>query len=311
MTKKYWVWAVLFVFFAAISFAASKQYRQKVDETLVRGHYAFADVRQNIQRMHKIELTENGQNITLYRDGDFWHFKEAADYFVNNQMLMGLYDIINNAMIISMQPVDEKIIADLQQNGVIVKIFDKENKLLEEMSVAAESDKDKSRLAYKKGAHVIYRIGPVKIFSGKAEFWMPMPLLALAEDAIAGIYFNDTYISSEVFPEAKAQTMVVRQLLSLLQYLPYNGIALQQDFATANFDAKPISMNIYLKSGLIYKLNLYAFSDSYWLKINLAAEKIANMYVPEQIEQLRPYYADWVFQLSNEDGKILYSVMAQ
>ena len=311
MTKKYLFWAVFFVVIMAIGLKTAQHYRENVDEAMVRGHYAFEATRANIQFMQKAKLTHNGQSFTIYRDGDYWRIKEAAEYFVNTEMLSSFYDMLNNALIISTYNLDEQMSADLEREGINIKIYSEDNHLIEDVTVSSDVEKDKSRLAYKKGKGKIYRIGPVKMFSANVQSWVPMPLLAVSEKEIAGITFNELYLGHDILQDAKGKMDFLTQLLSLLQFVGYDGIVKKEEFEKYNPQAQPLKMLIHLNSGLIYQLNLYAFSDSYWLYVDLATEKVANKDVPEQIEQLRPYYADWVFLLSNEDGKILYSVLTQ
>lgn len=309
MTKKYLLAALCFVLVAAIGWKISQYYRRQVDETLVRGHYAFALARQNIQRWQKIELTEDGQTITLYRDGDAWRFQQAADYFVNGEMLTAFYEMIDEALIVATRPAEAKALADLSENGTAIKIYDDEGKLLTDVVLDNRVQKDKSRLAHPNGNSKIYRIAPVKMFSGLAQSWVPMPLLAIAQNDIAGIEFGETFISGNVLNEVKAENSVVRKILSMLGFVAYDGIVRRADFVAANPDITPLTLDIHLYSGLIYHLQLYAFKNAYWLGVDLAMDKIARQDVPQQIEELRPRFADWLFQLSDEDGKILYSVM--
>lgn len=311
MTKKYLLGALCFVLIAGISWKISQYYRHQIDETLVRGQYAFALARQNIERLQKIELTQEGQTITFYRQGDDWHFREAADYFVNNEMLAAFYEMINEAMIVATRPAEQNALADLQKNGTVIKIYDDEDKLLADVTVDISAQKDKSRLAYQNGSSKIYRIAPVGMFSGLAQSWVPMPLLAVAQPDLAAVEYGEMYISGEVLAEAKQESKAVRELLSLLEFVSYDGIVRRSDFTAAYSDIEPLVLQVHLNSGLIYRLQLYVFKDAYWLKIGLAMDKIARQDVPLLIEQLQQHYADWVFQLSDEDGETLYSVMAR
>lgn len=311
MTKKYLWSALCFVLVAGMGWKISQYYKQQADETMVRGHYAFELARQNISRLQKIVLTQKGQTITFYRDGDDWRFQQAADYFVNNDMLAAFYEMINDALIIATSPAKKAALDDLQNNGIKIKIYDDEDNILVDMLMSDQPQKDKSRLAHLEGNSKIYRIAPVRMFSGAAASWVPMPLLAIAQQNIAGIEFGETFISGNVLNEVKAENSVVRKLLSMLGFVAYDGIVRRSDFTAAYSDIEPLVLQVHLNSGLIYRLQLYVFKDAYWLKIGLAMDKIARQDVPLLIEQLQQHYADWVFQLSDEDGEILYSVMAQ
>ena len=205
----------------------------------------------------------------------------------------------------------EEALADLKENGTVIKIYDDEGKLLTDTVLANKAQKDKSRLAYQNGSSKIYRVAPVKMFSGSTQAWVPMPLLAIAQKDIAGIEFGETFISGNVLAEAKMENSAVRKFLSMLGFVAYDGIVRRQDFIAAYSDITPLTSNIHLYSGLIYRLNLYAFKDAYWLGIALSAEKIARQDVPQLIAEKNPYYADWLFQLSNQDGEILYSILAE
>ncbi len=311
MTKKHLLTALCFVIVAGCSWIISQYYRQRVDETFVRGHYAFAAARQKVMLLQKIELTENGQTITLHRQDDTWHFQQAADYFVNDEMLAAFYEMIDNALIIATSPAKKAALDDLQNNGIKIKIYDDEDNILVDMLMSDQPQKDKSRLAHLEGNSKIYRIAPVRMFSGAAASWVPMPLLAIAQQNIAGITIEDAYFSSDILAEAKATNKTIRELLSLLEFVAYDGIVRRSDFTAIYPNIEPLTLQIHLTSGLIYRLQLYAFQDAFWLGIDLKAEKIARQDVPQQIEELTPRFAHWVFQLSDENGQILYSLLAR
>jgi len=77
----------------------------------------------------------------------------------------------------------------------------------------------------------------------------------------------------------------------------------EQNFA----QIKPRHLEVETVVGLIYALDIYKVADTYWLGVTLKSRRVVQKDVPEFIAENQKYFKDWIFQLSDEGGKILYT----
>ena len=320
MPKKYLIKAFLFVLVAAIALGFSNWYKQYKNDANVLGQYTFAQTRQNIRRMAHIRITtaEDG-TFNLKREGEYWRFQEAANYYINTDSLANLYNMINNSVIMNVQPGDKKLFSETglvspspkinardQYKGTRIEIFDTEENLLDDLIIGNPLSEGEYHFARKTDGSYIYNISHVGIFNGLAQSWIPYPLLKLNEGIIESLVLDGRVLNRQLLHDIKPHLSFIKDLLDSLSFLRYDGIAEFSEFQKTFPDSKPQNIKVVTPVGLIYNLNIYHTDDSYWLTVYLQMDKIALKEVSSFIGQNQKYFQNWVFQLSPDQGAALY-----
>jgi hypothetical protein len=319
MPKKYLIKAFLFVLVAAIALGFSNWYKQYKNDANVLGQYTFAQTRQNIRRMAHIRITtaEDG-TFNLKREGEYWRFQEAANYYINTDSLANLYNMINNSVIMNVQPGDKKLFAeaglvmptaakaDTKFKGTRIEIFDDEEILLNDLIIGNGLDDGEYHFARQTNGSYVYNVSQIGIFSGSPQSWIPYPLLKIKENMIEALVLDGRILSRQLLHDIKPHLSFIKELLDTLSFLRYDGIAKLSEFKQTFPDAQPQTIKVITPLGLIYALNVYHTDDAYWLTVRLQMDKIARTEVAAFIGENQKYFKDWVFQLSPEQGAALY-----
>ena len=305
MNKKYIIAAFIFVICALLGLSGAVQYRRHHDAAEVLGHYALEQARQKLPLMTSIRIKtpQNGE-ISLYRKENYWRFHEAADYFINNKTLTDFYDFINNAVITDVYPASAEKIAELH-NGIEIQILDDNENKLAHLWLAEKADTDNMHTMQLSDSNYIFRVNHTKPYFGEPQAWIPMPLLQIKNETILGIDYGSQFLDREILIAGKKQFEFIRNLLTALNYTLYEGIISRQDFFSSHPDITPKTLQIYISGGLIYVLHLYNINNTIWLTIDLKTQKITRQEMAVLVQNMQPYYADWVFQLNAEQGTAL------
>ncbi len=319
MTKKYLIRALIFVLIATAALLFSDWYKQYKKDANVLGKYTFAETRQNIRRMVHIRITSTANDtFNLFRQGEYWRFQEAADYFVNPDSLANLYNMINNSVIINVQPGDKKLFAeaglvmptatkaDTKFKGTRIEIFDDEELLLNDLIIGNSLDGSEYHYARQTNGSYVYNVSQIGIFSGSPQSWIPYPLLKIKENMIEALVLDGRILSRQLLHDIKPHLTFIKELLDALSFLRYDGIAKLSEFKQTFPDTQPQTIKVITPLGLIYTLNVYHNDNTYWLTVRLQMDKIARTEVAAFIGENQKYFKDWVFQLSPEQGAALY-----
>ncbi len=319
MNKKNLVRVFIFGCAAFVLFLLSKAYLIYQDELNVRGDYAFAQTKKNLPKLSHIRLVtaENGE-INLYQKDDMWFFKEAADYYVNTEMLAKLFDIINHSRIVSVLDLTPKKLQKFQLNlpdaeglsgaGTRLTLYDVNDKMLDDV-VIGSIDPNNSKVYWRRiNGHYIYKSNNMEGFSGVAQAWIPYPLLSINPETINKMIFHGVESNPLQELEDSPYNMDLRDILTVLTFINYNGIVEKEKFFQNNPNAPHKQLQIITKVGLIYEINIYKAQDNFWLEITLKQERIPDIEVPEFIKNNQKYFANWIFMIDPIQGLILYEI---
>lgn len=313
MSKKLF-WSVLIVMILGIFAAFSGWYSHRKSGLNVRGNYVFSQTRKNIARLQQIKMTTASGEINIYEKNGLWHIKEAAGYFVNPSQLAAVYNMINNSVIIA---VDTNNTSEWQSYGldntkkILIETFDDEGNLLDKINVSGNTEDKEFRYAKRDEYPYVYTISSVGSFSGDAGAWMPFPLLEIQPETIESIKLSDALLSKEALEAYTQKSVSLRNFISTLSYIAYQGIAFKKDFETDFPQAAPHQIRIETEIGLVYVLNIYQpVQNEYWLAINLESTRLARKEVRPFIAENQKYFADWVFNLDDSQGSILFNYRA-
>ena len=319
MNKKSLKVVTLFVFVLAVILLGILGYRRVTNEENLRGQYTFAQVKEDIKDLSKITMTTPRSGvINIYRQGDFWRFKEASDYFVNMDMLSHFYEMINNSVIASVEKGTDDLFKknDLlsegeSENGVgqgtEIAIYNSKEELLGNIIIGKRVDVDSDYVfARRKDGKYIYKISDVGRFSGEAPAWMPYPLLQIEASYLDNVEMDGEVFSYQQLMKLPFRSSRVRKVLNSVAFVNYQGIVKKEDFfaSAQNLTSKEIKFN--MVGGFGYVLHIYKTNEYYWLEVTLIANSLAHPAVGPFVKDNQQYFSDWVFQLYDDQGELLY-----
>lgn len=320
MNKKNLRFVSLFAVVMVLVLGGILGYRHFNDEQTFRGQHTFAQVRDNLKSLDKIVLTTPKSGvITIYRKNDFWHFKEASDYFVNIETLSDLYAMVNNSVIISVQKATPEMLekyqlltqeenSDGQYQGTEVAVYDNEEVLLSDIILGKRVEDNEAYVyARRKGKPYVYVVSNIGRFSGENQAWIPYPLFQIDGQFINSIEWNGLKITRQQLKKKSPTAMHIKNIINSLSSLDYQGIVKKDDFFQNSQNAVPKEIQFNMNGGIIYKFRIYYVDDEYWLAVDVLADTIAYKDIKSLISENQKYFENWLFQLFYDDGELFYN----
>ncbi len=313
MTKKYILGSILFVLTSLLILAGVWGYSRYRQGANVRGEYALSATRDKINYLGNIKIsTSSGGEFNIHRLSDgSWRFKEAKDYYVNEDMLASFFRMVKNSVIVSVLPVDDEF---LQQNnltketGIKVETYDYDGKLLDKV-ILGKWIPEQQLMMIKSSAneHYAYAVSAINNFSGSPQDWIPYPLLNIKTSEIKSVIINGNKKDYREFNKLLSSSSAWRELARVLDFVEYQGLTYKSDLADLPPDTKVRQIDVLMLTGMFYKLTVLNVGTSYWVLISMDAQKVFTREAINVAADTYRYYADWVFQLMEEQGKALFN----
>lgn len=314
MNKKYIRRALIFFGIALLFFCGALWHQRYVTAGQVRGQFVFEQTRNNIRRLAKIKMTtpENGEINIYYKNGD-WLFKEAKDYFANVHRLSEFYNMANNSLIEAVRPAATAELNDKNltvETGTKIVTYDMADQVLDELIIGKHSNGASAYAYNPQNKGYYYIISDVGSFSGKAEDWVPYPLLTIDERMIKAVKTEKIVLDRAQIEQLQTQSQpAIQKMLSVLSFIGYDGVSVKSELLSDEAqNIQPHKIEIIMAGGLIYEFEIYEIEDLYWLSIKLKADKIVYKDVPSFIDNNQKYFADWLFLMNTRQGKTLYEM---
>jgi len=315
MNKKYIAGVILFVLAALTVWGGAWLYNAHKSEADVRGKYTFARTKDKINYLGNIKISapESGEiNIFRFQDGS-WRFKEAKEYFVNEEMLSAFFNMVRRSVIISSVQADDEFLANnnLSENtGITIKIYDYDGNLLDEVVFGAiDEEKNTSWIRRNDASTYVYNISSVGGVSASAQDWLPYPLLSIKTSEIKSVTINGEKTDYREFNRRLRRFAVWRDFARTLEFLDYYGLTFKSDLADLPEYTKVRQIDVGMLNGMIYKLTVLNVDGMYWIVISMDANKVFTSGAINMAAGTYRYYSDWVFRLSDEQGNILFDEM--
>lgn len=311
MNKKYIEGVVLFVLLALFVLGGAWLYSRNKEGSNLRGKYTFAETRDKINYLGSIKMVspENGE-ITIYRleDGS-WRFKEAKEYFVNEEMLAAFFKMIKSSIILSaVQPKGDFAEKNnlTAEKGITLKTYDYDGKLLDDVILGGKIGEDRGWLIRPDKASYAYTVSEVNGISDLPQNWLPYPLLSIDTESVKSVTVDGEKIDYDGFKRKIKRSAAWRNLFRNLNFLEYFGLTFKSDLADLPDYAQIRRIDVKMLNGMIYKLTAIYVDDSYWIVISMDADNVFMAEAVEVAASTYRYYADWVFRLSDEQGRTLF-----
>lgn len=314
MKNKYLYFAAYFCGAVILLAVLAFEYMQYQQGRNVRGQYTFANTRQHISELARIKIiTALDGEINIIREDNVWRFKEANNYFANVEMLSEFYKMINNSIILTVsdkmspEQIGLAINKDGKPNsGTIVETYDTQGQLLDSLVLADFVDVDDHRYARLTNRPYIYMINGAVRFSGRAETWLPYPLLSIPQNIVEEFVWNGETYNRYYFEKLLQHSAKGRMVMQILRFIEYQGLTTTLDFVKAYPMAKSKKIKVVTIAGLIYNLYVYHAEGTYWLKVTLSSTKVPHKEVIPFIKNNQKYFDKWMFQLNDQQGAMLY-----
>ncbi|MBP1532166.1 MAG: hypothetical protein ILA52_01545, partial [Alphaproteobacteria bacterium] len=199
-----------------------------------------------------------------------------------------------------------KIFAEnmLDDNAVKLITYNQKGKVLDEIWLGKRTADGESAVIRRKNGKYFYTINEVTDFSGEAQDWVPYPLLNIDSDIIKKVAVNGTEFSAEKLQKILPYSKKWLSLFNTLRFIDYQGIEYKKALDNVKVH-RTQEIEVTIIGGLIYKLTIYDVGDSFWLAVTLASEKVAHKDVVTFVKNNQMYFADWIFQLNEEQGQVL------
>jgi hypothetical protein len=124
---------------------------------------------------------------------------------------------------------------------------------------------------------------------------------------ISAVNIDGKYANKNSLDETEDFSQNLKDFLSPLQQLDYEGIISNDLFDEQYASAQKKELMIYLVGGLDYRLNLYFDGENYYARISAEREPISKAEVNTIIELQNMYFDGWTFLLTNEQGEKLFA----
>jgi len=321
MTRKRWFYVFSGLLILSIAVFCSFRYAQDEDNRNVRGQHVFAQTRENMGTLQQIHISapQSGIKFTVYlSDDNIWRIKELSDYFASPSMLAEFYAMVNNSLIMKVSEGNEKLFSAYslfaqsekypsESVGTVVETYDKEGNLLDKVVIGRAEENSEYYFARKEESSFIYSINKVNGFSGEPGAWLPFPLLEIHRSIITSVERNGVRLNDDVLEAGYLQSAKVKEFLRTLSFIGYQNIVTKKKFAERLKEAELHSLSVETVVGLVYVLDVYKIDDKYWLGVTLKSTRVSKKEVPGFISENQKYFENWLFQLSDDDGKVLYN----
>lgn len=299
MSKKSLFIILCLVIFSLISLNSALRSLKTKSIQNILGSYTFAATKHNLFKLNRIRLTSSdGSEMNFYYEHGIWYFEEAADYYVKNEAIENFYNMVKNSILTektTSQPSDyEKI---------NIKTFDESGTILDDVYL---SGPDYAVMNYP-GGDTLYKVTNTEDFSANPPDWLPSPLLKINPDLISAVNIDGKYANKNSLDETEDFSQNLKDFLSPLQQLDYEGIISNDLFDEQYASAQKKELMIYLVGGLDYRLNLYFDGENYYARISVEREPISKAEVNTIIELQNMYFDGWTFLLTNEQGEKLFA----
>lgn len=262
------------------------------------GANTFVNTKNNLFKLGRIVVTNSNQEqINLYYDG-IWYFEEAADYFVDENAMRNLFNAINDSVLV------ENVEPLRAENTFNIKTYDTEGNLLDDINFAND---DMSYINYA-GKENWYKADNLNDISFNPTDLLPYPLLSVPEEFVLAVNINNHYATKSALDEIKPFNEDISGFLNVLSSIDYIGIISEELFFENYADSMVKEIKLYLMGGLNYHLQVYKTDEEYYLKIIPERELIARTEVNAIMKTKKMYYDGWLFQLNDEQGKLLYDI---
>ena len=183
MNKKYIQGVVIFVLFTLILLGGAWLYVRNKQESNLRGKPVFAATKAKINYLGDIKIIspENGEiNIYRLKDGG-WRFKEANEYFVNEEMLASFFKMLKESIIMSEAVKPEGDFSEKNNltadKGIVLQTYDYEGNLLDDVVVGKQTGKDQVWILKSGTTPYAYTASGINGISDLPENWLPHHML--------------------------------------------------------------------------------------------------------------------------------------
>ena len=278
---------------------------------LSKGSYFFEKTRNSADIVSIVLKFDNNKNITINKQNELWHIKEADDYFVSFAKINTLVSLIRNTIIYRADAIkksDTTLIENTKK--IAIQSLDKNGKVIDEAFVFEKLPNNKNHYALLNNDNFLYQInGDFNISSNPME-WIQMPILKITNKEIKEIKCDKFMVNREfadsVFVDIKTDKIVnnVDSFINALWYLSAKNVFHLVNFNPNEYE-KLRHYEIKLYNGIIYNTIFYRKNNSYVVKVELNRDLIMSNDGAKWLKENGVLYNDWFFEIPEDRGELL------
>lgn len=286
------------------------------------GNLVFAQAVEPSSKIKEIVVRTQQQTITLLPDNDFWHVKEADNYYANFDIIRTLFHNFKESRFIRRQTETPQLISDLSlanpyQNsahaGISVSIIGEKGQEYNQLILGKRDNDNLVQFARIPSLPDIFTITGQFTLPEELSSWTQQPLLALETKDLQALKIGDAKVSRSdttrpfiIFQNQHPVKLInLESLQRQIIYLNYEKVMSAQNFDDTLYP-KHRHLELTTFNGLVYNLDILTDTQEYWLKLTLSTTALPTTETNDYIKNNAFLYDGWFFKLPDNTGRILY-----
>jgi len=290
------------------------------EQSLFVGNLVFSNSEFNENKIKEIIIRRAGETVTLIPDGDFWHVKEADNYYAAFDLIRRLYDNFRDSRFTSRKNELPSSVTGLrpasfpsEKDETDIIVLGKDEKELNHIVIGSRSGKDNLWYARLPTVADTFTVSGLYIFPDELKYWTQQPLVALKMKDLQAVSIEESKVSRResslpfvIFQDGKMQRQVQLEAIErTLLYLAYDKVLSAQNFDDTLYPERR-NLSFTLFSGLIYSLDIFTDNHEFWVKLTLLTTTLPTTETNDYIRHNAFLYDGWFFKLPESTGRLLY-----
>jgi hypothetical protein len=286
------------------------------------GSLVFAETVRPESKIKEIVIRSPGYTATLENDNDFWHIREADNYYANFDLVRSLFKNFRETRFIRKQTATPQLLSELDLGnpyrsdahaGTSISILDEQGRELNHLILGKAGAENQTRFARIPSLPDIFTVSGQYTLPTELSSWIQQPLMSLELKDLQAVQIDGEKVSRKapaqafiIFENNHPQKLVRLEVLERqLSYLGSEAVMSAQNFDDTRYPRRR-QMAFTTFDGLIYNLELYADNQDYWAKLTLSATPLPTTETNDYIRNSAFLYDGWFFKLSAETGRTLF-----
>ena len=312
--------SLLFVLICGTYVSMSYQKQQNIPEAII-GTPVFDKALNHTENINKISFQTSKSHFDLIMKDNYWRISQEDDYYAGTTMVNNLLSQLKNTVYYAKQKATPELLQKygLHQdskgdNIAQIKLYSK-GQLLESINLGHTTNNGLYTYAYRPESDEIWLITGVFTLPQESYSWLQQPLFSYAPEQIKSIVMkkNDQkFIAARLNPKQPFVNQDFKEarvdlLLEDFRYFIFQKVKNKQHFDFSKFPQKK-EIKIITFSGLVNEITLYSNQKEYWISSKLSSLNLSNPNIDEYIENNKILFENWIFELPELSGKILFGV---
>lgn len=261
-----------------------------------------------IEGINKVEIQFADNQITLYQDEDMWRVQEVDNYYADFKMIHRLLEEMQS----SKKGNEVQLDNDDSQEWVTIKLFDKQDKLLESVMLNNPSQTETHHTKSQDNSKINRTTWGINI-PNDAISWVHKPLINFDPNKVSSLIKNDFEIKrndiGHIFIDSQNnlpyRDYKYLNIFDVLTELWSEKVLSSQEY---NQELYPYiqKLTVTTFAGLITEIKIYTDFKEYWVQIDIKTNKLPTQQIKDYVANNKYLYTDWWFKLPPDKGRELF-----